>query len=530
MKYRNLLIGLACLAAFSACKDEYTFVPEYKVSFDVDEVMTSTVDASKTYQEIDGFGASGAWTMDYVGKYWDDSAKEDMSKLLFSQEVISGVPQGIGLSIWRFNLGGGSYEKGNDSGITNSVRRVECFLNESGSYDWSKSSGQQYFMRQAKDYGCDQFVLFSNTPPVFMTKNGQGRSGAGANANLKDDYYDDFADFLATTAEHFQGQGYNISHISPVNEPEYNWNGTDQEGSGWQNSEIAKLAKELDKSLTAKGLDNTMMLLSEAAHWEYTYNTTSNSRGNAIDSYFNSANTNTYIGNLTHLKKELCAHSYYSGVTWDQMYSYRSQAYEKAKEFGLKLHQTEWSMLEEYEDCPFATANYMDYALAMSRVIHQDLVTANVSSWSYWTAASQEQYSQMSRFYLIRLTPKGGDYGDIKESGEYSASKNLWVLGNYSLFIRPGYTRIDLNIPGASKDFFGSAYISPDKDKVVVVYTNMSDKNIQIENTIEGLTDKQIVSSKQYVTSNTTDLQYLPAMLQGYLAAKSVSTFIYELQ
>lgn len=530
MKNRNIFIGLACVATLFACSDEYKFTPEYKPSFDVDKTVTSTVDVSKTYQTIEGFGASGAWTIDYVGKYWDN--KQDIAELLFSREIQSGAPQGIGLSIWRVNLGGGSYEKGSDSGITNTVRRVECFLSEDGNYDWSKSSGQQYFMQQAKDYGCEQFVLFSNTPPVFMTKNGQGRSDSGAYANLKDDCYDDFADFLATVGKHFSDQGYNISYISPVNEPEYNWNGTDQEGSGWQNSEVAKLAKELDTKLTEQRMDDTKILLAETAKWSYIYGSAGNSRGNVVDSYFNSSNTNTYIGDLAHMPKLLGAHSYYEDKTWSSNYTYRNNAYNKAQEYGVQLCQTEWSMLDGgYEDCPdYDTATYMDLALAMSKIIHQDLVTANVTSWCYWTAASQEQYSQMSRFYLIRLSHESGDYGDLSESGEYSASKNLWVLGNYSLFIRPGYQRVELDIPDTDNKFFGSAYISPEKDKVVVVYTNSSDENIQVENTIQGLDGKQIVSSKQYTTSSTTDLQSLSSALQGYLAAKSVSTFIYELQ
>ena len=36
--------------------------------------------------------------------------------------------------------------------------------------------GQQYFMEKAKEYGCDQFILFTGTPPVFMTKNGTGQT------------------------------------------------------------------------------------------------------------------------------------------------------------------------------------------------------------------------------------------------------------------------------------------------------------------------------------------------------------------
>jgi len=182
-----------------------------------------------------------------------------------------------------------------------------------------------------------------------------------------------------------------------------------------------------------------------------------------------------------------------------------------------------------YEDAPnYDNASYMDLALAMSKVIHQDLVTAHASSWSYWTSAAAECWSQKSRFYLIRITPADGDYGDIAKSGTYTAGKNLWVLGNYSLFVRPGYQRVDLNIPQQSKIFFGSAYLSPDKSKLVVVYTNATKKSIKISTDIKSL-DKKTSSVKQYTTSAAKDLKLESDQQTGVLPARSVATLVYEL-
>ena len=84
-------------------------------------------------------------------------------------------------------------------------------------------------MQKAKEYGCNNFVLFSNTPPVQFTVNGKG-SGDWWNNNLREDCFDDFADFLATVTKHFSDNGYNISYISPLNEPQYSWGGDGQEG------------------------------------------------------------------------------------------------------------------------------------------------------------------------------------------------------------------------------------------------------------------------------------------------------------
>lgn len=531
MKNRYLLLALSCMAAFSACKDEVAFTPDYPLNVVVDSTLTVKIDASQTYQTIDGFGASGAWTLDYIGKYWSTSNKEGIAKALFSSEIKDGQPQGIGLSQWRFNLGGGTSEQGDASEIEDKTRRGECFLNANGSYTWNKSVGQQYFMEKAKEYGCDQFILFAGTPPVYYTKNGKGWSSSGESANLKDDCYDDYADFLATVAQHFMDEGYNISLISPVNEPEFDWTGG-QEGSGWRNSEVARLAKELDAKLTEKGLANTKMLLAEAAKWYFLYERgdAGNNRGDVIREYFDSSSSN-YIGNLEHMPNIICGHSYWTDMTWNTLYDYRSKVHEAAKKYDLKVYQTEWSMMTEgYEDCPvYDESSYMDISLAMAKVMYHDLATANVSSWSYWTAASQEQYSQKNRFYLIRLIPAGGDYGDIEENGTFSAGKNLWVLGNYSLFVRPGYQRIGLTVPNQNNQFFGTAYLSPEKDKLVIVYTNCTQKSIQIENTFEGL-GKEVGDYEQYTTSASKDLRKEPDYQKGLIPARSVSTFVYTLK
>lgn len=83
MRNKYLLLALSCVAAFSACKDETAFTPEYPLNIKVDSALTVKIDASKTYQTIDGFGASGAWTLDFIGKYWSSSNKEGIAELLF---------------------------------------------------------------------------------------------------------------------------------------------------------------------------------------------------------------------------------------------------------------------------------------------------------------------------------------------------------------------------------------------------------------------------------------------------------------
>ena len=93
--------------------------------------------------------------------------KEKTAKLLFSQKFDeSGNPEGIGLSLWRVNLGGGSLE-GDESPIKFPWRGARTFLDKNGKIDMSRCKGLRYFMGKSKEYDCEIFLLFTNTPPDF---------------------------------------------------------------------------------------------------------------------------------------------------------------------------------------------------------------------------------------------------------------------------------------------------------------------------------------------------------------------------
>ena len=170
------------------------------------------------------------------------------------------------------------------------------------------------------------------------------------------------------------------------------------------------------------------------------------------------------------------------------------------------------------------------YNIKLSKVIHNDLTIAGVSSWSYWTSMDIPRWGHKNRFLLISLEPSDGVYGDIEKEGTYKATPTLWVLGNYSLFIRPGYRRIMLNM-NESSSFFGSAWISPKKDKIVAVYTNLSEKGVRL-NEIHKEWVSEISSITTYTTTNNKNLQevHVTADQQVIVPSESVTTVIYNLK
>ena len=144
-----------------------------------DTVATTTlnVNLDMNLQTMESFGASDAWQCNFIGKNWPSDKKNQIADLLFSNELdADGNPKGIGLSLWRFNLGAGSTEQGEASDIGDEWRRTECFTTDGVSYDMTKQAGQVWFMKAAKERGVAKLLAFTNSAPVYLTQNGKAHA------------------------------------------------------------------------------------------------------------------------------------------------------------------------------------------------------------------------------------------------------------------------------------------------------------------------------------------------------------------
>jgi O-glycosyl hydrolase len=462
------------------------------------------IDINIQYQTMHGFGASDAWNFDYVGKYWSSSVKENITEKLFSKALDEDEnPVGIGLSRWRFNVGAGSAEQGAASNIDMEERRVECFLNEDSSYNWEKQAGQQWFLQKAADYGVEELVAFLNSPPRFYTKNGRANSDntyRGGPTNLKDDHYDDYADFITTVLKHFKDSGITFAQVSPVNEPQYEWN-SGQEGCPWQNMEIKTLVGELDAAIREKGLE-TKILIAEAGSYDDLHQVNGPAEtSDQIWRFFNSENPE-YLGDYSQMLPGICGHSYWTDGDDAAIRSARQNINREAKEQGnIQLYQTEYNLLSNHYD------NKLLNSIFLGKMIYADLAIAGVSIWDYWTAIERERWDQLNRFYLIRLIPDGGDYADLTSEGTITTDKNLWVLGNFSRFIRPGYRRI--NVSGAIdlNGLMAAGFISQDTSELVIVYVNWGITAKSVTHSLSNWSDgNTFVSMVPYLTNSIYSL------------------------
>lgn len=528
-----IMPALVCILLLTACK-EYFGIKRRPVS-----ITKIVINHEVRYQVMRGFAASDAWCGNFVGQFWSDSAKKQVADWLFSQEFDDdGNPRGIGLSMWRFNLGAGTAEQGSGSGISDETRRAECFMDESENYNWDKHAGQQYFLREAKKAGCESFVAFSNSPPVQYTLNGRGYAPGGKSANLRNDCYDKFAEYMAEVALYFkETAGIEFDYISPINEPQYAWTGNGQEGSPWKNEQIKTLVMELDKSINKRGLA-AKILIPEAANWTYLYESgKTTGYDDQIAEFFNTGSPN-YIGSLSSVVHAAASHSYFTYRTNQRIIETREEARKKADEYGIELFQTEWSLLDESGEGITQNADnttYWENGLFLGKMIYSDLAYAGVTSWSYWTAMDKNPYQgHKDRFLLIALAPGVKEFDEtsanrysMRETGAVKDCPTLWVLGNYSRFVRPGFTRISVDGADDLNGLMGAAFISPDNNQIIAVYVNMGSASYELEAVFKNRRHPAVL--RRYLTDEYNNLSFIPSSDFKYvIPPRSVYTTVYD--
>lgn len=488
------------------------------------------IDTSTMYQTIEGFGASDAWRCQYVGAHWPELKKNRIAELLFSKESDEdGNPKGIGLSFWRFYIGAGSAEQGEDSEIKNEWRRGESFIDANGTYDWTKQKGQQWFLHQAKSYGVEKFLAFSISAPVQWTKNGKAYNSdlVSGSLNLQDDKYEDYATFMIEVLKHFKSKNIHFDFLSPINEPQWEWEKKTQEGTPATNEDVLRLTKLLSSGIDKTSLD-TKITLAEAADLRWLYSEyKKEKRGHQIEYFFGK---NESLKNDKNIKNTITGHSYFTTWPVDSLIQIRKKLNNKLESHHIDYWQSEFCVLENTGDIGSGNKRDlgMDTALYVARVIHADLTLANASSWQWWTALTNADYKDG----LIYLDSGNSDdlfnLETMKTDGNFHDSKLLWAFGNYSRFITPGMTRVKINLLNHNKtleetynDIMFSAYIDKNTSKLVIVAINYSN-----EDKIIDFSDFNL--EHQYVTSKESNLEYKD-MLDNKnikISGRSIATLI----
>lgn len=472
------------------------------------------IDVHDQKQVMHSFGASDCWSCQFVGEYWPVEKRKAIADLLFSMDVDGkGTPKGIGLTMWRFNVGAGSAEQGDASRINSEWHRAECFQNPDGSYDWAKQKGQQWFLQAAQDRGVPYLLAFTISPPVRYTLNGIAHSDPGRRTlNIHEGKLPDFASFLVDVAEHFHRKGLDFDYISPVNEPQWGWDSAKQEGSPASNTEISELSKLIARELQDRGLPSRVAI-GEAGSLDFLTDRKGEVSGDQVKAFWDRTSP-CYLGGVQGVAHIISGHSYFR--TWPV--SRQITTNERIRECiaqtdpNLAFWQTEFCILESNPEIGGGWGRDlgMDTALYVARVIHNDLTIANASHWAWWLAVSQADYKD-GLIYIdfaddYEPSKRPSDTEPLKHDGRVLPSKLLWTLGNFSRFVRPVMVRV--GVSGDSQpDANGllvSAYLDKKTQQMAVVLINSTTETQTV-----SLTDLKIRGGvfASYTTSETSNLR-----------------------
>lgn len=455
--------------------------------------VTLSLNAKKTFQTIDNFAASDAWSCQFVGN-WPAAKKNAIADWLFSMDTTSaGNPKGIGLSMWRYNLGAGSTQQGDASGIGDEWRRAASLLESNGTYNFNNQGGQQWFLTAAKQRGVSKFLAFVNSPNVQFTNNKRASAEKGL-SNLDSSQYKNFASDICKSLEGLRKKiGVKFDYISPVNEPQWDWSDNGQEGTPYSNKEVAAITKVLGNTLKEQKL-STKILLAEAGLIAYLFTDYDKpGRGNQVYDFMN-ASSPLYLGNIKSVAPVMAAHSYFTTSPYSKSIELRQQLLHKVDSVkGLSYWQSEYCILGdnngEIDGSKRDTG--MKAALYIARVIHADLAIANAAAWQWWLSISPYDYKDG----LIYIDQN-------KMDGNYYDSKMLWALGNYSRFIRPGMKRIELASSQTDDSLLASAYIDQRQKTIVAVVVNSGKEQRNLH--LQGLTTKRKNTSIETYTTDAS--------------------------
>lgn len=480
------------------------------------------IDVSATYQTIDHFGASDCWSFQKIGA-WDNENKERVADLLFSPT------RGIGLSAWRFNIGGGI----NRTTISHPWRTVETFEVAEGVYDWSRQAEERWFLHAAKARGVEQFIAFVNSPPGRMTRNGYTNCTERlGSTNLKPGYEDQFARYLVDILKFFRDQeGITFTHISPVNEPQWEWNNSNQEGNRAANNDIIAIVKSLHAELQRQKVDTEISIVEsgDIKSWHQLNSGMTTKYSERYGNYLPELVANPDISDK--ISKHFAGHSYWSDRLDGQLVEHRLSARPFFTDYfaqGWTYWMTEYCILDGAEG---AGGNGRDLtiksALDVARVIHVDLTYLNASAWNWWTAVSPENYKDGLIYTNYKSNPA---------SQSIIESKILWAYGNFSRYIRPGSVRIKLTGANNKYGLLGSAYVNETGDRLILIFVNVAEKEIAVTLELSGLAPNTIVSTlTPYITSDKNDenLKLLPSIHPSdtyTVPARSVVTLVGDIQ
>ncbi|TCM99568.1 O-glycosyl hydrolase [Paenibacillus sp. BK033] len=386
------------------------------------------------YDGFEGWGTSLAWWGHIVGQWSDRNKQDEIMDLIFDAD------KGLGLNIVRYNIGGGE----NPAIQPNTLRPggdVPGFQPEKGIWDWSADEGQRNVLLAAMKRGADIAEAFSNSPPYWMTVSGSVTGSEDGGNNLREECYEEFADYLTEVVKHYkEAHGVAFRTLNPLNEPVSNWwkKGNIQEGAHFSLDKQMEIIKQTARSLQLKGLTETAV----SAPDENSVDETLEMLHGYDEETFNSFS-------------QINTHSY-NGVRLEEI---RKLAREKGKKLWMSEYGTGGTGPHDHGD--------MTSVMELAERVITDLRLLQPAAWVYWQAVEDE--SAQNNWGFIHSDFRHGE-------NRYEITKQYYAMAQFSKFIRPG-NRI---LCPDDRDSI-AAYDAASKQLTVVVHNREGQRRIRFD-------------------------------------------------
>ncbi|KAL2267117.1 hypothetical protein VTJ83DRAFT_4394 [Remersonia thermophila] len=380
---------------------------------------TLSVDLSRTFQVMDGFGTSEAFQRAVQMSRLPPAEQRKALDLLFS------TTNGAGLSILRNGIGS-SPDMRNDW-------MVSIAPKSPGSpdrpliYEWDGSDNKQLWVSQeaVHTYGVRTIYADAWSAPGYMKTNGQDSNGgnlcglSGAPRCATGDWRQAFADYLAKYVEFYQQSNVTITHLGFTNEPDLTY-----ASMRWTGAQAAEFIRILHPTLQRSNLTHKPLITCcDAGGWQQ--------QAGMLPSL---APVNNMLGIIT-------AHSYMSQPNFALSTPHRVWQTEAADLQGAWTSAWyQWGGAGE----GFTWANH----------VYQAVVNANASAYLYWVGVQ----TGSTNSHMVHIA---GNYERVEPS------MRLWALGMWSRFVRPGAVRV--GVSGAPGSLRTAAFRNVDGSVAVVV-------------------------------------------------------------
>jgi glucuronoarabinoxylan endo-1,4-beta-xylanase len=335
-------------------------------------------------------------------------------------------------------------------------------------------------------------VWATMNPPISMKDSGKCTTG-----NLLSGSYAAYATYIVNYIGRLKADGITLYAVTPTNEPDIAGGGNigGLYMSGQQIHDFIRY--DLGPAMATAGLSTKVMAASQGQwFFDYAAPTMSDPAAAAYVSILSSHGYGYYPNTST---------------TTDGFGNYACCSTATPAPFATSTGQL-WQSEVSHSGLGNTFDGSMGDALVWAHNIHDYMTVANVTGWMYWMLNGNSWFNDNEGLTDVNENP----------------AKRLYVIGNYSKFVRPGWVRID-----ATANPQGGVYVSAYKETATgnfaIVVVNQNGNAVEQIVSLSGFNSASVtpwVTSASLNLAQQSGVSVANNAFSYSLPAQSVTTFV----